>query len=135
LGWGSAVLAARAKQLRRNPTEPEIRLWRALSNCQLAGLKFRRQAPIGVYIADFFCPAIGLIVEVDGHTHDAASDAGRDRDMERVGFHTLRVGNTEVMSNLDGVLARIIDVAASRPQRSTWRLPHPNPSPEGEGLR
>ena len=70
-GWGlSAIFLAelnsRAADMRRNPTEPEKRLWRALSNGQIEGHKFRREAVIGPYIADFLCPQKALIVEVDG---------------------------------------------------------------------
>jgi very-short-patch-repair endonuclease len=118
--------------MRRNPAEPEKRLWRALSNGQLAGHKFRRQAVIGPYIADFLCPKRALIVEVDGHTHDAEHDRRRDDALAGFGFRVLRVTNRDVMANLDGVLTVILgalDEASGRSDR-----PHPNPSPEGEGL-
>ena len=77
LGWGLSVeqlagLQARATQMRRNPTEPEKRLWRALSGSKLEAFKFRRQSVIGGFIADFLCPQRAFIVEVDGDTHDAA---------------------------------------------------------------
>ena len=93
LGWGMFQeqidwLHARARDMRRNPTEPEKRLWRNLSNGQLGGLKFRRQEVIGRFIADFMCPARSLIVEVDGDTHDEAKD--RLRDEELAGFGLLR---------------------------------------------
>src|SRR5690348_13578813 len=76
-GWGLtanslAELQKRARSMRTDPTEPEKRLWRSLSNSQLGGYKFRRQAVIDRYIVDFLCPAQKLIVEVDGDTHDAA---------------------------------------------------------------
>ena len=135
LGWGSEKLAHYAKALRKNPTEPEIRLWRHLSNSQLGGHKFRRQQVIGPYIADFFCPALGLIVEVDGDTHNPKSDAQRDADLARYGLTTLRFTNADVMHNIEGVLQHILTTAMSLPSRRSWRLPHPNPSPEGEGLR
>jgi len=109
-------------------------LWRHLSNSQLGGFKFRRQAKLGNRIADFFCPSIGLIVEVDGNTHDPETDARKDAVARRQGFHVIRFTNTDVMQNIEGVLMSLLRYAQSLPPRATWRLPHPNPSPEGEGL-
>jgi very-short-patch-repair endonuclease len=118
--------------MRREPTEPEKRLWRMLSNRQLGGYKFRRQAVIGHYIADFLCPAKGLIVEVDGDTHvDPAADARRDAALTKLGYRVVRLTNTDVMRNMDGALRMLLDTLEALPQR---RTPHPNPSPEGEGL-
>jgi len=136
LGWGLSQaqiewLHQRAREMRRNPTEPEKRLWRNLSNGQLDGLKFRRQEVIGRFIADFMCPARALIVEVDGDTHDEAKDRLRDDLLAKFGFLVLRVTNFEVMSNAEGVLTAINLAAAGRTSRHN---PHPNPSPEGEGL-
>ncbi|MFO1255059.1 MAG: DUF559 domain-containing protein [Sphingomonadaceae bacterium] len=136
LGWGLSHqqidwLHQRAREMRRNPTEPEKRLWRNLSNSQLDGLKFRRQEVIGPYIADFMCPARSLIVEVDGDTHDEAKDRLRDDRLGEFGFLVLRVTNPEVMGNPEGVLEAIKLAANGRHSR---HMPHPNPSPEGEGL-
>jgi very-short-patch-repair endonuclease len=137
-GWGLsasalAELQARASQMRRNPTEPEKRVWRILSNSQMDGAKFRRQAVIGGFIADFLCPAARLIVEVDGDTHDEAKDRLRDDMLAAAGFRTMRVNNADVMTNLDGVAWLIRDALAAASARAA--RPHPNPSPEGEGLR
>jgi len=136
-GWGLSVeqlrlLHQRAAEMRRNPTEPEKRLWRNLSNGQLEGAKFRRQSVIGWFIADFLCPQKALIVEVDGDTHDEAKDRLRDDVLAGRGFRVLRVTNDDVMANMDGVLTLIAGVLATAPNR--WNKPHPNPSPEGEGL-
>jgi very-short-patch-repair endonuclease len=136
LGWGLSVehirwLHERAREMRRNPTEPEKRLWRNLSNGQLDGLKFRRQEVIGPYIADFMCPARSLIVEVDGDTHDESKDKLRDDVLAQFGLLVLRVTNDDVMSNAEGVLTLISHAAIGRTSRHN---PHPNPSPEGEGL-
>ena len=137
LGWGLSVeqiecLHQRAKEMRLNPTEPEKRLWRNLSNSQIDGLKFRRQEVIGPFIADFMCPAKSLIVEVDGDTHDEAKDRLRDDVLEQFGFLVLRMTNLDVMTNAEGVVDAIRSVAANRSSRHN---PHPNPSPEGEGLK
>ncbi|MBM3929115.1 MAG: endonuclease domain-containing protein [Sphingomonadales bacterium] len=112
--------------MRRNPTEPEKRLWRILCNAQLADSKFRRQAVVPPFIADFLCPRAALIVEVDGDSHDAGKDRVRDDLMVQRGYRTVRVTNAEVMTNLEGVAHAIRDALAATPQ--------PNPSPEGEGL-
>ena len=137
LGWGLSNaqiewLHQRAREMRRNPTEPEKRLWRNLSNGQIDGLKFRRQEVIGRFIADFMCPARSLIVEVDGDTHDEAKDRLRDDVLGQFGFLVLRVTNHDVMSNAEGVMTAVAVAAAGRGSRHN---PHPNPSPEGEGLK
>ncbi|NJS15085.1 MAG: endonuclease domain-containing protein [Sphingopyxis sp.] len=121
-------LQRRARNMRNNPTEPEKRLWRQLSNGQMDGHKFRRQQVIGWFIADFVCPQQKLIVEVDGDTHDAANDRVRDDILGERGYRVLRVTNDDVMRNMDGVL-RFLSEALRQAER-----PHPNPSPEGEGL-
>ncbi|MBS0502547.1 MAG: endonuclease domain-containing protein [Proteobacteria bacterium] len=128
-------LYRRASEMRRNPTEPEKRFWRHVSNSQLAGFKFRRQQVIGYFIVDFFCPSRGLIVEIDGDTHDQPYDGRRDRFMLRHSFETIRFTNLDVMNNMDGALQVTMAVLNALPPRTRWRLPHPNPSPEGEGLR
>ena len=137
-GWGLSAgrheeLAGYAQEMRRNPTESEIRLWRALSRSQLGGYKFRRQAVIDPFIADFLCPQKALIVEVDGETHDVDKDRGRDMALQRLGFEVLHVTNPDVMRNLDGVLQAILIALEQAPDR--WEKPHPNPSPEEEGLK
>jgi very-short-patch-repair endonuclease len=136
-GWGMSVeqlaeLHKRAAEMRRNPTESEKRLWRHLSNGQLNSHKFRRQSVIGWFIADFLCPQKALIVEVDGDTHDEAKDRLRDDILAQQGFRVLRVTNQDVMTNMDGVLTFIAGALTDAPDR--WHKPHPNPSPEGEGL-
>jgi very-short-patch-repair endonuclease len=125
-------LLERAKEMRRNPTEPEVWLWRQLSNSRL-GHKFRRQAVIFPYICDFFCPAKGLVVEVDGDTHDPEPDAKRDDRLHQKGFETLRFTNLDVRNSMEGVVSTILAALKQRPDRWSGQ-PHPNPSPEGEGL-
>ncbi|WHP06588.1 endonuclease domain-containing protein [Acinetobacter corruptisaponis] len=96
----------RRQTLRNNMTEPEKRLWGILRNNQL-GVKFRRQHGVGHYIADFYCPQLKLIIEVDGESHfseDAqAYDKIRDKFMLELGLTTIRITNTEIMQNIDGV--------------------------------
>ncbi|GAA0476861.1 hypothetical protein GCM10009096_18370 [Parasphingorhabdus litoris] len=118
--------------MRANPTEPEKRLWRNISNSQLNGFKFRRQAVIGHYIADFLCPQKALVIEIDGETHQAEQDARRDEELRRLGYKTLRFTNADVMHDMDAVLCSISNHLQEAGPR--WINPHPNPSPEGEGL-
>jgi very-short-patch-repair endonuclease len=125
-------LLVRAVEMRRNPTEWEKRLWREMSGTKL-GYKFRRQHVIAPYIADFFCPSKGLIVEIDGDTHDPTIDAVRDDFIAGKGFQTLRFSNVDIRDNMEGVLLTIMAALQARADR--WSgMPHPNPSPEGEGL-
>ncbi len=132
-GWGLsantiAELNEHARHMRNNPTEPEKRLWRNLSNSQLGGWKFRRQQVIGWFIADFVCPSAKLIVEVDGDTHDAQADAVRDAALADFGYRVLHFTNADVMRNAEGVKVAILQALEHADG------PHPNPSPEGEGL-
>ncbi|TWT77959.1 hypothetical protein Pla123a_17580 [Posidoniimonas polymericola] len=106
-------LRTNAKQLRRDATYPEQALWYALRSKQLRGLKFRRQHPIDCYVVDFFCGEGGLVVEVDGESHEGqqVADAERQKRLEELGFVVLRVTNDEVLENLDGVLEAILKAA------------------------
>src|ERR1700733_9822446 len=95
----------RARALRRNMTDAERRVWRILCLRQMAGYKFRRQVPIGQYIADFVCHEARLIFEVDGGQHDPASllEAERTEFLEGEGYHVLRFWNHQILTNLEGV--------------------------------
>ena len=105
------TLAARV--LRRRMTDAERRLWRVLRYRQLLGCRFRRQHPIGPYIADFACLERGLVIEVDGGQHAASSaDPTRDAFLRRQGFRVLRVWNLDVLQNIDGVCAAIARLLA-----------------------
>ena len=131
------TLRDRARQLRREPTEAENRLWSILRARQLEGAHFRRQHPIPPYVADFACVTARLVVEVDGGQHGTA-DAARDAYMTRHGWRVLRFWNNEVLENLDGVAQRIAELLQPPPQPSPAareREPElPPPPPEaGEG--
>jgi very-short-patch-repair endonuclease len=97
-----------ARALRREPTKVERRMWRLLRDRRFGGVKFRRQAPIGPYIADFACAAHHLIVELDGSQHaGSAADRRRDAYLAHEGWRVLRVWNDEVVENPNAVLFRI----------------------------
>ena len=87
-----------AKQQRRAMSLPEVKLW-ALLRRSPGGLGFRRQHPIGPYVADFYCPAARLVIEVDGQTHDftVERDEARDEYMRALGLTILRIRAVEVM--------------------------------------
>lgn len=126
-GGGMTHTLSHAKEMRHAPTDAERQLWSRLRATRLSGWKFRRQQPIGPYIADFACLEARLIVEVDGSQHaDSARDAARDEWLGAQGFRIMRFWNNEVLENEDGVLVTIL--AALEP-------PLPNPSPaRGERL-
>jgi very-short-patch-repair endonuclease len=100
-----------ARRMRCAPTPAEAKLWEALRKKQLGGLRFRRQAPLYGYIADFWCNAHRLVIEVDGpyHAERQAEDARRDEVMASYDITVLRVTNDEVLADLDGVLTRICE--------------------------
>ena len=89
-------------------------MWRLLRSRALDGLKFRRQMPIGVYVADFCCPALKLIVEVDGGVHRLRedSDARRDAWLTGQGFTVMRFSNEAVLRNPNLVLEAVRQHAA-----------------------
>lgn len=122
-----------ARQMRRQPTEADKRLWRHLSNSQLGGHKFRRQSVIGSFIVDFCGPKTGLIIEVDGGTHvDEDADRIRSQALEQMGYFVIRFTNQDVIQNIQGVLARILEVAARLPERRY--TPTPTPPSQGRGF-
>jgi very-short-patch-repair endonuclease len=109
------VRRARAKNLRRTMTRAEMLLWRYLKADRLAGLGFRRQSPMGNYIADFVAHSCKLVVEVDGESHDFEErirhDDRRDRWFASRGYRVLRFTNEDVMKNLEGVVLAIRQAA------------------------
>jgi len=102
---------ARARKLRESQTTAEAKLWQALRDRRLAHWKFRRQHAIDRYVVDFVTLDGKLIVEVDGVTHaepsEQARDKARSRVLEACGFHIVRISNTDVYDNLEGVLEMI----------------------------
>ena len=107
-----------ARELRKKSTDAERLMWSALRDKQLDGASFKRQVPIGPYIADFACHAKKLVVELDGGQHFAddaeRADAARTAAIEARGFRVIRFSNHEVMTNRAGVLQSIADVLAAR---------------------
>jgi len=100
-----------ARDLRRRMTPQEKILWHALRNDALGALHFRRQQVVAGYIVDFYCASAKLAIEIDGGSHldRTEHDALRDRALSEIGIRTLRVSNSEVDRDLDGVLRRIVE--------------------------
>jgi len=113
-------------------TDSERKLWSGLRSEQL-GVKFRRQHPLGNYIADFACLDPKLIVELDGSQHQAQEsyDARRDAFLRGQGFEILRFGSNDPFVNFEGVLQAIVNRLAELKAA----CPHPNLPPEGEGAK
>ena len=115
-------------------TPAEAHLWSWLRKPGIAGLRFRRQVPIGDYIVDFFCPQRRLIVEVDGgqHAADAHTQHDRERDAWLVaqGYLVLRVWNHDVLTNIEGVCAAVVAAAKGPPPEIAKAI---STSPQGGG--
>src|SRR5579872_3254168 len=107
---------ALASHFRRTPSATERMLWKLLRDRQLDGLKFRRQVPLGPYIADFVCLSCKLIVEADGPWHDEAHDAERDRWLTAHGFQVLRFSNGDIAEKSHEVFRAIREIAEALPR-------------------
>jgi len=127
-------LTRRAREMRKEMTEPETRLWLQLRAKRFESVKFRRQKVIQDesvrYIVDFAANDPKLVIELDGDTHSGREgyDAVRTRFLESKGYTVARFTNSDVMANMDGVLTRLTEVIAELQRRS----PLPTLSPEGE---
>jgi primosomal protein N' (replication factor Y) len=98
-----------ARKLRQGSTDAERRLWAIIRDRQLGGCKFRRQHPIGPFIADFACVERMLIVEADGAQHvDSEADFRRTAWLEGQGWRVMRFWNNEILMNSEGVAASIL---------------------------
>jgi len=100
-----------SRQLRNNMTNAEKRLWAKIRMRQLQGYQFYRQKPIGDYIVDFFCPGAKLVIELDGSHHLIGEtieyDRIRDDYLSSLGLRVLRFTNTDVLTNIEGVVERV----------------------------
>lgn len=103
----------RAKEMRANPTRVEAILWSFLRRKQL-GAKFRRQSAMRGWIADFYCPELKLIIEVDGPQHDACRDQIRDKVLGNLGLKTIRFHASKVYAEPAVVINEIREVVSRR---------------------
>jgi very-short-patch-repair endonuclease len=130
---------ATARRLRAQSTETEILLWKRLRTIRTDGTHFRRQVPIGPFVADFACMAARVVIELDGAQHN--TDANREKDelrtrwLESEGYRVIRFWNNDLTSNMDGVLETVYAAlygsrdSDSRPlKHKRWRRRHPTPA-------
>jgi very-short-patch-repair endonuclease len=135
----TSIRRAAAKRLRANTTPHERTLWRALKELPTDGTHFRRQAPIGPHVVDFFCPARRLIIELDGGHHNDDETARRDRErqlwLEQLGYRVIRFWNSEITGDLTAVLEQVyVELFGSREAKvepmkhRRRRRPSPHPA-------
>ena len=137
----SKALLQRARELRQNQTPAEQILWECLRDRRLCDAKFRRQHNLGQYIADFYCRAAQLVIELDGEIHQTQQvrDGDRDQWMQTNGFTVLRFSNDDIFVNLEQVLSAILaqlQPIDPHPQPFSLGRREPDlapPSPQGEG--
>ncbi|MEA2064058.1 MAG: DUF559 domain-containing protein [Gemmatimonadota bacterium] len=102
-------LKSLARELRKNSTLAEVLLWNQLKGRKSGGLQFARQKPIGEYIVDFFCPKLGLVIEIDGESHDnrQQEDALRQEYLESLGLHVVRFLDRDVKKDIQAVTKQL----------------------------
>ncbi len=107
----SVEIQERARELRQRMTPAEQRLWQVLRRKGLAGRKFRRQHPLGPFIADFYCAPARLVVEIDGPIHQdrKEQDQARAAYLQELGYRVLRFSNDEVQEDLEAVVQTIAE--------------------------
>ena len=110
-------------------------IWYALRDRRLAAWKFRRQSPIGPYIVNFFCHAAGLVLEVDGRSHDDRYEADRTRqaELEARGSRVLRVSTDDILYHMEDVLNAILGALAGDGEPPHPAFGHPPLQGEGRG--
>jgi very-short-patch-repair endonuclease len=117
-----------ARDLRQSQTDAERKLWWRLRDRRLTKFKFRRQHPIGPFVVDFCCTDVKLVIELDGGQHalQRNSDAARAEFLQAQGYRVLRFWNNEILTNIEGVLHRIVSALREN------NRPSPCPLPRGE---
>jgi very-short-patch-repair endonuclease len=135
-GEGARSLTGVARELRSRMTDAERKLWFALKDRRFAAFKFRRQVPVGPYIADFLSFELRLIVEVDGGQHaESVRDVERDNWLAQNDFRIVRFWNHDTLQNLEGVLTSLTE-QLDRTPHPTSRSRSTPPSPaRGEGKK
>jgi len=119
LNYGASIeIVERARDLRKRMTDTEILLWSHLRNKKLNGFKFRRQHPIWIFIADFYCHEVKLVVELDGGIHQQKEikehDINRTAELERFEIKVIRFTNEEVLENTEKILNQIKEECEKR---------------------
>jgi very-short-patch-repair endonuclease len=134
-------MPTRAQGLRKNPTPAEVRFWKLLEPLRTRGYHFRKQVPLGAFVADFACHQAKVVIEIDGDTHytdvGMRKDRVRDAALAKHGYKVLRFSNLDVMNNPEGIYDTLVSamgertpsLASLRPRRGRATLP----SPQGGG--
>lgn len=134
-GFGYSGLVEFARELRQRETDAEKFAWELLRNRKFLDLKFRRQHQIGLYIVDFYCDEIKLVLELDGGIHlekeQKEKDVIRDEYLESEGFTVLRIWNDVVLNKTEEFLKQIETIASSLPPHSSSSPSFPSPSGRG----
>jgi very-short-patch-repair endonuclease len=133
----AGIQKSRAKRLRRIMTRAETLLWRQLKAHRLNGFGFRRQTPMGRYIADFVSHSCKLVIELDGESHNFESvvrdDARRDAWFASRGYRVLRFTNDDVLKNLEGAVVAI-RLAAEKHAPPSLTLPRKGGGDDGVAI-
>ena len=121
--------AGLARQFRKRMTPCEKILWKRLRGKNIFGVKFRRQHPIGFYIADFYCHQLRLVIEVDGKIHQRQDikehDANRTAEMERLGIKVIRFTNEEIKQQIGKVVQKIRqEISQNKSQLTNPKIPY-----------
>ena len=131
-----------ARELRRNVTDAEKKLWQQLRLLKAENRHFRRQVPIGNYVADFACHRCKLVVELDGGQHNEPQNLLRDEqrtnELRKHGYRVIRFWNVDVFGNIEGTVDMIRNAARLSTMNDygggvAGATPTPNPSPQGGG--
>ena len=120
--YTSIAHRTRARKLRKNPTDAERVLWTHLRKRRIHGYRFRRQHPIPPFIADFACPHLRLVIELDGSQHDENREADESRSLKlaEAGYRVVRFWNTDILQDIDTVLDAISHAIITCQRR--WQL-------------
>lgn len=135
VGWGGGRLTpqanalTQAKRMHADSSPAEKKLREILKSLERPGLHFRRQAPVGPYVADFACLSLKLIIEADGGHHGDAQDERRDAWLREQGLRVVRIRNSDVLDNPDGVADQLAIILEEQAQASA----HPSPALSSSG--
>jgi very-short-patch-repair endonuclease len=101
------IIFERAKAMRENMTQPEKAVWELLKSKNMLGLRFKPQHPIDIFIADFYCHPLKLVIEIDGGIHKSVDqreyDIGREAELEHWGIKVIRFTNEEIANDINHV--------------------------------
>jgi very-short-patch-repair endonuclease len=113
-----------ARILRNRMTNSEKLLWEKLKGKQLLGIRFRRQHPIDIFIADFYCHEARLVIEIDGdiHKEQIEYDDGREAEIEKYNIKVIRFTNDEVNNDIDLVVQKIKIIVIERTKSPPWGI-------------